>query len=107
MPLRARRLRRGFGSFYYLKHLPFDYVKIDGEFVQHAASATIDRLVIQAIVRIARGLDKETIAEFVTNANTRRVIRRLGVDYAQGNHVGEPLGLEQLLGTSVDAGTPA
>ena len=97
----------GFGSFYYLKHLPFDYVKIDGEFVQHAASATIDRLVIQAIVRIARGLGKETIAEFVTNANTRRVIRRLGVDYAQGNHVGEPLGLEQLLGTSVDAGTPA
>ena len=86
----------GFGSFYYLKHLPFDYVKIDGEFVQHAASATIDQLVIQAIVRIARGLGKETIAEFVTNEKTCRIVQQLGVDYAQGNHVGEPLSLEQL-----------
>jgi diguanylate cyclase (GGDEF)-like protein/PAS domain S-box-containing protein len=91
----------GFGSFYYLKHLPFDYVKIDGEFVQHAASATIDQLVIQAIVRIARGLGKETIAEFVTNAETCRMVQQLGIDYAQGNHVGEPLNLEQLLGATV------
>ena len=97
----------GFGSFYYLKHLPFDYVKIDGEFVQHAASAAIDQLVVQAIVRIARGLGKETIAEFVTDAKTRQVLQRLGVDYAQGNHVGEPLTLEQLLDTTVNrAGAP-
>jgi diguanylate cyclase (GGDEF)-like protein/PAS domain S-box-containing protein len=98
----------GFGSFYYLKHLPFDYVKIDGEFVQHAAAATIDQLVIQAIVRIARGLDKETIAEFVTNENTRRMVQHLSVDYAQGNHIGEPLSLEQLLDAALSrAGAPA
>ncbi len=52
----------GFGSFYYLKHLPFDYVKIDGEFVQHATSGHIDQLVIEAVVRIAQGLGNETIA---------------------------------------------
>ena len=65
----------GFGSFYYLKHLPFDYVKIDGEFVKHATSGHIDQLVIEAVVRIARGLGKETIAEFVTNEDTKRMIR--------------------------------
>ena len=87
----------GFGSFYYLKHLPFDYVKIDGEFVQHAVSGRIDQLVIQAIVDIAQGLGKETIAEFVTNEKTRRMVKRLGVDYAQGNHIGEPVPVTELL----------
>jgi EAL domain-containing protein (putative c-di-GMP-specific phosphodiesterase class I) len=87
----------GFGSFYYLKHLPFDYVKIDGEFVQHATTGQIDQLVIQAVVRIAQGLAKETIAEFVTTEQTRRLITRLGVDYAQGYHIGKPFPATELL----------
>src|SRR5205807_5533031 len=80
----------GFGSFYYLKHLPFDYIKIDGEFVQHAVTGQIDQLVIEAVVGIAQGLGKETIAEFVTNEKTQRIVQRLGVDYAQGHHIGKP-----------------
>jgi EAL domain-containing protein (putative c-di-GMP-specific phosphodiesterase class I) len=87
----------GFGSFYYLKHLPFDYVKIDGEFVKHATSGQIDQLVIEAVVRIARGLGKETIAEFVTNEQTKRIVRQLGVDYAQGYHIGKPVPLAEIL----------
>ncbi len=87
----------GFGSFYYLKHLPFDYVKIDGEFVQHATSGRIDKLVIEAVVGIAKGLGKETIAEFVIDEQTRRVVEALGVDYAQGYHVGRPGPVERLL----------
>ncbi len=86
----------GFGSFYYLKHLPFDYVKIDGEFVQHAATGHIDQLVIEAVVRIAQGLGKETIAEFVTNERTQRMLARLGVDYAQGYHIGKPVPVAEL-----------
>ena len=87
----------GFGSFYYLKHLPFDYVKIDGEFVKHATSGHIDQLVIEAVVRIARGLGKETIAEFVANEQTKRMVRQLGVDYAQGYHIGKPVPLAEIL----------
>jgi len=87
----------GFGSFYYLKHLPFDYVKIDGEFVQHAINGHIDQLVIEAVVRIAQGLGKETIAEFVTNGKTQRMVARLGVDYAQGYHIGKPGPIPELL----------
>jgi diguanylate cyclase (GGDEF)-like protein/PAS domain S-box-containing protein len=90
----------GFGSFYYLKHLPFDYVKIDGEFVQHATSGHIDQLVIEAVVRIAKGLSKETIAEFVTDEKTKRMVRRLGVDYAQGYHIGKPVPIAKLVDTS-------
>jgi diguanylate cyclase (GGDEF)-like protein len=89
----------GFGSFYYLKHLPFDYVKIDGEFVQHAANGHIDQLVIEAVVRIAQGLGKETIAEFVTDERTQRIVTRLGVDYAQGYYIGRPVPIDALLQT--------
>jgi EAL domain-containing protein (putative c-di-GMP-specific phosphodiesterase class I) len=50
---------------YYLKHLPFDFLKIDGEFVRGCLDSRTDQLVIEAVVGIARGLGKETIAEFV------------------------------------------
>ncbi|MHB8659199.1 MAG: PAS domain S-box protein [Solirubrobacteraceae bacterium] len=100
----------GFGSFYYLKHLPFDYIKIDGEFVQHAASSRIDQLLIEAVVRIAQGLGKETIAEFVTDERTQRMAKRLGVDYAQGFHIGQPLPVAQMIeglaGDSIAAERP-
>ena len=49
----------GFGSFYYLKHLPFDYFKIDGDFIRGLGANTIDQLVVEAIVGIARGHGKE------------------------------------------------
>ena len=80
----------GFGSFYYLKHLPFDYMKIDGEFVRHCASNETDRILISAVVQIARGMGKQTIAEYVTNQATVDVLTRLGVDYGQGFHLGRP-----------------
>lgn len=80
----------GFGSFYYLKHLPFDYIKIDGEFVRSCAGNSADRLVIKAVVDIARGMNKRTIAEFVGDARTLRILRDLGIDFAQGFHIGRP-----------------
>jgi diguanylate cyclase (GGDEF)-like protein/PAS domain S-box-containing protein len=81
----------GFGSFYYLKHLPFDFVKIDGEFIATCATNLTDRLVIECVVRIAKGLGKETIAEFVGDQPTLELLRRSGVDHAQGYHVGRPV----------------
>lgn len=81
----------GFGSFYYLKHLPFDYLKIDGEFVSNCLSSRTDQLVIEAVVAIARGLGKATIAEFVGDEATERFLRGHGVDLAQGFHVGQPM----------------
>jgi predicted signal transduction protein with EAL and GGDEF domain len=64
----------GFGSFYYLKNLPFDYFKIDGDFIRGIAASHTDQLVVEAIVGIARGLGKKTIAEFVTDEETARLV---------------------------------
>ncbi len=87
----------GFGSFYYLKHLPFDYLKIDGEFVRHCATNATDRILIGAVVQIARGMGKHTIAEFVADQQSVDVLTELGVDYGQGYFLGCPAPLAQHL----------
>jgi diguanylate cyclase (GGDEF)-like protein/PAS domain S-box-containing protein len=87
----------GFGSFYYLKRLPFDYLKIDGDFIRHLTTSQEDQLVVRAIVEIARGLGKRTVAEFVGDQETVELLRELGVDDGQGFHLGEPAPLEDLL----------
>jgi diguanylate cyclase (GGDEF)-like protein len=92
----------GFGSFFYLKHLPVAYLKIDGDFVANPRSRT-DELVIEAIVGMARGLGKRTIAEFVGDDDTLALLASLGVDFAQGYHVGRPFDVAALR----TAGVPA
>jgi EAL domain-containing protein (putative c-di-GMP-specific phosphodiesterase class I) len=87
----------GFGSFYYLKYLPFDYLKIDGEFVKNCTESRTDQLIIQSCVQLARGLGKQTIAEFVENAEILRLVRALGVDHAQGYEIARPLRVDQVL----------
>lgn len=83
----------GFGSFYYLKHLPCDYLKIDGEFIRTLSQSPTDQVFVRAMVELARGLGKRTIAEFVEDEPTLELIRQLGVDYAQGYFVGHPAAL--------------
>lgn len=86
----------GFGSLYHLKHLPFDYLKIDGEFVARCTSNRTDQVIVESAVRLAQGLGKETIAEFVQDRATLTYLRSLGVDHAQGYHVGRPRPTTQL-----------
>jgi diguanylate cyclase (GGDEF)-like protein/PAS domain S-box-containing protein len=87
----------GYGSFYYLKHLPIDYVKIDGEFVANCTDSDTDRTIVGSIVGIARGLGKQTIAEHVSSAAILEVIEAEGVDFAQGYHIGAPVSVEHLM----------
>jgi hypothetical protein len=95
--LRARGCRlalddfgAGFGSFYYLKSLPFDSFKIDGDFIRGIVASPMDQLLVAAIVGIARGMGKKTIAEFVADDETAVLLEKSGVDFAQGYHVGRP-----------------
>jgi len=90
----------GFGPFEYLKRFPFDVIKIDGTFVRDLVHNDADRLTVQAIVGIAKGLGKRTIAEFVEDEPTAALLRELGVDMAQGYHLGPPVGVEELLETT-------
>jgi len=87
----------GFATLYYLKHLDFDYIKIDGEFVKQLPETLADQLVVQAVVDIARGLGTDTIAEFVQNEETLALLEDYGVGYAQGYHTGRPGALDLVL----------
>ncbi|MDX6692262.1 MAG: hypothetical protein QOG15_3719, partial [Solirubrobacteraceae bacterium] len=80
----------GFASFYYLKHLKFDYLKIDGEFIRSLCETATDQLVVQAVVSVAHGLGTRTIAESVGDDATVELLRGFGVDFGQGYHLGRP-----------------
>jgi EAL domain-containing protein (putative c-di-GMP-specific phosphodiesterase class I) len=80
----------GFGSYYYLKHLPLHYLKIDGDFIRSLPTSMTDQLMVKAMVQVAKGLGMKTIAEFVGSDETLVFLKEYGVDYAQGFHVGKP-----------------
>jgi diguanylate cyclase (GGDEF)-like protein/PAS domain S-box-containing protein len=80
----------GFASFSYLMNLPFDELKIDGQFIRNLTTSPEDLVLVETLVRLARGLGKRTIAEYVGDDATLQLIGQLGVDFAQGFHVGEP-----------------
>jgi diguanylate cyclase (GGDEF)-like protein/PAS domain S-box-containing protein len=86
----------GFGSFYYLKHLSVDYLKIDGEFVRGLARSKIDQRMVKAMVEIARGLELRTIAECVETAESLQLLQEYGIDFAQGYHLGRPQPVEEI-----------
>jgi EAL domain-containing protein (putative c-di-GMP-specific phosphodiesterase class I) len=82
----------GFGSFQYLKLLPFRYLKIDGDFIRALPVSRKDQLLVQALAGVARGMGRQTIAEYVGDEPTLALLREYGVDYAQGFEVGRPCG---------------
>lgn len=80
----------GFASFAYLKHLPADVLKIDGLFVRNLARDRDDLVFVRAIVDVAKGLNKVTVAEMVEDEETLALLRSVGVDQVQGYHLGRP-----------------
>jgi EAL domain-containing protein (putative c-di-GMP-specific phosphodiesterase class I) len=88
----------GFASFYYLKHLPIHVLKIDGEFVKDLPRTPNDQLIVSALVQVARGMGMKTVAEFVEDEETLAILKRLGVDYAQGYYIGRPAPVGELSG---------
>jgi diguanylate cyclase (GGDEF)-like protein/PAS domain S-box-containing protein len=80
----------GMSSFGYLKHLPVDFIKIDGAFVKDMADDPIDRAMVEAINSVGHVMGKKTIAEFVGSAEVMEALRDVGVDFAQGYWVHKP-----------------
>jgi diguanylate cyclase (GGDEF)-like protein/PAS domain S-box-containing protein len=80
----------GFSSFAYLKHLQADSVKIDGLFIRDLPSDRDNQLFVKAIVSVARGLRKTTIAECVEDQQTLEMLREFGVDAVQGYYLERP-----------------
>ena len=80
----------GLCSFAYLKTLPVDYLKIDGEFVKDIATDPVDLAMVKSINDMGHALGKQTIAEFVESAEVLELLRGMGVDFAQGYFIGSP-----------------
>lgn len=77
----------GLSSFSYLKNLPVDYLKIDGSFIRDVVEDPHDRAMVEAISRVGHVMGLKTIAEYVESASILEQLRRIGIDYVQGNAI--------------------
>ena len=80
----------GFNSFYNLRQIPVDIVKIDGSYVKNVCTDDMDRIFIESIQRIADLLQLETVAEYVESDQIRAAVKDIGIDYLQGYDVHKP-----------------
>nr|WP_296068735.1 EAL domain-containing protein [uncultured Actinoplanes sp.] len=80
----------GYASFRYLRIFPIDLVKIDGEYVVDLVGNTQDQVLVRALVQVCQAYGIRTVAEFVQDEATLRLLRELGVDYVQGYLIGRP-----------------
>ncbi|MBW8330138.1 MAG: EAL domain-containing protein [Thiobacillus sp.] len=90
----------GFSTFQYLKHLPVDFVKIDGSFIRTLDHSEDDRLFVKALVEAIHGYGKLAVAEYVETQAILQWVTELGVDYAQGYHFGRPQPADIMLASS-------
>jgi PAS domain S-box/diguanylate cyclase (GGDEF) domain len=80
----------GFSSFAYLKHLDADILKIDGLFIRNLPNDHDNQVFVKAIVDVARGMNKITVAEFVEDEDILAMLKNFGVDLVQGYHLDTP-----------------
>ena len=80
----------GLSSFTYLKNLPVDYLKIDGQFVSNVVDDTVDESMVKAISAVGHAMGIETIAERVETKQVLDKLGTLGVEFAQGYYIARP-----------------
>jgi diguanylate cyclase (GGDEF)-like protein/PAS domain S-box-containing protein len=86
----------GFSSFTHLRHLPVDFVKIEGSFVEGMAGSELDFKMVQSITQLAKSLKMKVVAEHVDGFRTLAALRDCGVDLVQGNYLGAPRPLAEI-----------
>lgn len=84
----------GYASFRYLRLFPIDLVKIDGEYIVDLVDNPQDQVLVRAMVQVCQAYGIHTVAEFVQDEPTLRLLRELGVDYVQGYLIGRPSPVE-------------
>jgi len=87
----------GLSSFAYLKNFSVDTLKIDGNFIRDITDNRISESMVAAITQVAKVMELETVAEYVESEETRDLVAKLGVDFAQGHIVGKPVPLAEAL----------
>ena len=84
----------GLSSFTYLKNLPVDYLKLDGQFIRHVAEDTVDESMVKAIREVGHAMGIETIAERVETKQVLEKLSSLGVEFAQGYYIARPASID-------------
>ncbi|MGF6653140.1 diguanylate cyclase (GGDEF)-like protein [Paraburkholderia youngii] len=87
----------GYTSFPYLRDLPADALKIDGEFVKNINRSPANAAIVEAIIGLARNLGMQSIAEWVEDAPTLELLQSMGVDHVQGFAIARPQAPDQIL----------
>ena len=80
----------GLSSFTYLKNLPVDYLKIDGQFISNVVDDSVDESMVRAISEVGQAMGIETIAERVETPDVLEKLAEIGVAYAQGYYIARP-----------------
>ena len=80
----------GLSSFIFLKNLPVDFLKIDGQFMHNVTHDHIDRSMVEAIAQIGQTMGIRTVAERVDSADVLARLADIGIEYAQGHYIGAP-----------------
>jgi diguanylate cyclase (GGDEF)-like protein/PAS domain S-box-containing protein len=91
----------GASSFGYLKSLPVDFLKIDGQFIRNLMNDALDQATVRCFVEVARVVGMKTVAEFVDNEAALARLRELGVDHAQGYLIHRPEPIDALIARQV------
>lgn len=86
----------GVSSFGYLKNLPVDYLKVDGQFVRDLDTCEVHREMVRFVQQVAKLLGMKTVAEFVETQEIVDCLRDMSIDYAQGYHISKPYPIEAL-----------
>ncbi|HQS82324.1 MAG TPA: EAL domain-containing protein [Thiobacillus sp.] len=81
---------RDASSFFYLKHLPADFLKIDGAFVRGMLDDRRDQAIVRSIAKLASDFGMHSVAEQVEDAEMAALLRDMGVDFLQGYHIHRP-----------------
>jgi diguanylate cyclase (GGDEF)-like protein/PAS domain S-box-containing protein len=88
---------RGLSSFGNLKNLSLDYLKIDGSFIRNLAIDTVNQAMVAAMIKLARTLNFQVVAEQVEDVGALEAATRMGVDFVQGYHLGRPQPLTRII----------
>ena len=87
----------GLSSFSYLRQLPVDYLKIDGQFIRDIHTDSVNYAMVNTINHIGKIMKIETVAEYAENEEIMQRLREIGVDYAQGYAISKPEPFERML----------
>jgi diguanylate cyclase (GGDEF)-like protein/PAS domain S-box-containing protein len=87
----------GASSFGYLKNMPVDFLKIDGQFIRNLGSDALDEAAVRCFADVAKVVGMKTVAEFVEDSSVLEQLERIGIDFAQGYLIHRPAPIQELL----------